>query len=706
MRLKLSQKVTGGVLSGAIQRGLTLTIPFLIIGSFALLINNFPIDAFQTFIKESFFDGIISQFLITIYSVTLDSLALLLILTISVSYGQMIGSELYFLYPVFSLISFMAFCGGLTDYESSIFNATWIFTAMVVTIIACKYFHFFEKRRIKNFPLYSTGAGYYYNLAITYILPLLAIICTLALLGFILRNLTGDANVNNFGSYIFVRVFRNIGATLPGVILYVVLVHILWFFGIHGTNTLEAVAIDLFGPSFEINEALIAAGKAPTEIFNRIFLDSFVFLGGCGTALAFVIALLLVSKKNHNRRLGVFSLSTTLFNISEIPIFGFPIVFSPTMFIPFVLTPVVLTLTSYVAMVTGLVPIPTEAVGWTVPLILSGYMSTKSFSGALLQLFNLVIGIAIYIPFIKITENAQVDSYKDIVKKLEQDVFDSEANNSALKLLSNTYKYSYYAKTLAEDLRVGLMKGEPVLFYQPQITNTGTLHGVEGLLRWKHPSFGYIAPPLLVALASESGFLDELTFYLMGKANQDGAKMVEKMGQEVYISLNISPEHMESQAFLAHANHLMLNAKEVGIHPVLEFTERTVMTAGEEQLNVIKDMQKQGNEFSIDDFGMGHSSILRLQEQSFDEVKLDGSLVTQLVDNPRSQEIVASIVQLARTLDFRIIAEFVETKDVRDLLEELGCYVYQGYYFSRPLPINELLDYLTIFSANRRKADS
>ncbi len=702
MRDKIHRKVTGGALSEALQRGLTLTIPFLIIGSFALLLKNFPVDAYQTFITKSFFNGIISTFLIAIHRVTLDSLALLLIMTISVSYGQIIGSEIFYLYPAFSLCAYLAFCGTPSYYTDSIFNAMWIFTAIVITMVACKIFHAFEKGRQKRPKLYSPGAGYYYNLSFTYILPHLTILCACAALGITIRSLTGNANVTNFGGYFFVKIFQNVGASLPGIILYVILVHLFWFFGVHGTNTLEDVASNLLKPGFAINKSLISAGKAPTEIFTPVFLNSFVLIGGCGVALAFVIVLLLTAKKKHYRRLGLLSLPTTLFNISEIPIFGFPIIFSPTMFIPFVLTPVILTVTSYLAMKTGIVPLPVYEVEWTVPLFLSGYISTNSMSGAILQAVNLGIGVLIYLPFVKLTEKTRIDSYKSIVKAIEKDMVKAETNNTPLQLLASTYKHSYYAKTLAEDLRVALSKGEIQLFYQPQITNTGSLHGVEGLMRWQHPSFGYISPPVCVALASESKFLDELTFYLMKKANADGAKMIEKMQQEVYMSLNISPEHMNSSAFLAKAEEIMLAARKVGIHPVLEFTERTVMSAAEDKLDIIKSMQTHGNEFSIDDFGMGHSSILRLQEQHFDEVKLDGSLVTQLVDNPRSQEIVASIVHLAKTLDFRIIAEFVETKEVRDMLEDLGCYVYQGHYFSKPLPLSELLDYLGIFSISEK----
>ena len=106
-------------------------------------------------------------------------------------------------------------------------------------------------------------------------------------------------------------------------------------------------------------------------------------------------------------------------------------------------------------------------------------------------------------------------------------------------------------------------------------------------------------------------------------------------------------------------------------------------------------LRSQGVEFSLDDFGMGHNSLLQLQEDAFDEVKLDGNLVYQLLTNKRSREIVSSIIQMSRNLNCRIVAEFVETAELRNVLSELGCSIYQGYYYCRPLPLEEFMDYIS-----------
>ena len=107
------------------------------------------------------------------------------------------------------------------------------------------------------------------------------------------------------------------------------------FFGIHGTNTLDMVAKQLFEPGVQINQALIQNGQLPTELFSKTFLDIFVFIGGCGTALCLILAIFIAAKKSNNKKLAKVAGISVFFNINEIVIFGFPVIFNPIMLIPF-----------------------------------------------------------------------------------------------------------------------------------------------------------------------------------------------------------------------------------------------------------------------------------------------------------------------------------------------------------------------------------
>lgn len=676
----------------AVRQGLALAIPFLIMGSFALLLHDFPSTAYQTLLTTSM-NGAAAALLQTIFDVSLGSLALILCLTISLSYGRLTETDNWVMYPVVSLVSYLTFCGGIWADGDYIFSAEWVFTAMCITLLSCMLFRNLSHLGRKLGKLHTMGAEYLFNLSIQSLPAMLLIVLFFAVTGFLLRSVLGNNVVTNFGSYLFLQIFNHIGDNFFGMLLYVFVTHALWFFGIHGTNTLEAVSKRLFEHNVEINQTLLQAGREPTEIFSKTFLDTFVFLGGCGCALSLIIAICLIAKKSHNRKLAYVALPSALFNISEIAVFGFPIIFNYTMLIPFLLTPIVLTLTSTLATVTGLVPPVTESVGWTVPLLLSGYKATGSFAGSILQLTNLALGVLIYLPFVKRSEKKQTKEFQHAVRHMEEAMDAGEKSGVLPVYLHHRYPYNYHAKTLAMDLKNAMQRGQVSLFYQPQMQADGTLHGAEALLRWNHPVAGYIAPPVLIALAYESDFLDELGFYLLEQACKDAQQMEQVLKKPFYLSINISPKQMNAPRFFEKTLKIITRYHLEAIHPVLEITERSAIEITERMMLEIALLQKHGIVFSMDDFGVGHTSVLNLQSNVFDEVKLDGQLITHLLTNERSMEIVSSIIQMSNHLHYRVIAEFVETAAQQKLLEELGCVVYQGYYYSRPLPLDAFLNY-------------
>ena len=405
----------------AVRHGLTLAIPFLIMGSFALLLTNFPLGVYQDFIR-TWMNGAASAILETLYQISLGSLALVLTVTISISYGHLTETDQLFLYPIVAVCSYLAFCGGIENQSDYIFNAEWVFTAMVITLLSCVLFHKILKLGHRFERLHTTGADYLFNISIQCLIPVILVSLFFAVTGYVLRVAWDSSNITNFGSYLFLKLFDKISGNLFGILLYVVMTHLLWFMGIHGTNTLEAVSRHLFEQNVEINQSLVLAGHIPTEIFSKTFLDTFVFIGGCGTALSFVLALYIASKQSHNRKMSFVALPSALFNISEIAVFGFPIIFNLTMLIPFILTPVILTLISASAIKAGLVPAVTQSVEWTIPVLLSGYQATGSVSGSLLQLFNLLVGVFIYMPFVRRSEKQETGKFKQAVRQMEQDM--------------------------------------------------------------------------------------------------------------------------------------------------------------------------------------------------------------------------------------------------------------------------------------------
>lgn len=678
----------------AVRHGLTLAIPFLIMGSFALLLTNFPLGVYQNFIR-TWMNGAASAILETLYQISLGSLALVLTVTISISYGHLTETDQLFLYPIVAVCSYLAFCGGIENQSDYIFNAEWVFTAMVITLLSCVLFHKILKLGHRFERLHTTGADYLFNISIQCLIPVILVSLFFAVTGYVLRVAWDSSNITNFGSYLFLKLFDKISGNLFGILLYVVMTHLLWFMGIHGTNTLEAVSRHLFEQNVEINQSLVLAGHIPTEIFSKTFLDTFVFIGGCGTALSFVLALYIASKQSHNRKMSFVALPSALFNISEIAVFGFPIIFNLTMLIPFILTPVILTLISASAIKAGLVPAVTQSVEWTIPVLLSGYQATGSVSGSLLQLFNLLVGVFIYMPFVRRSEKQETGKFKQAVRQMEQDMAAGERDGVIPAYLSHKYPYYYYAKTLSMDLTNAMKRGQLQLFYQPQISSQGELHGMEALLRWNHPVTGYIAPPVLIRLAHESGILNELGYSLLDRACLDAQVIQNSVSNNICLSINISPKQLQDPGFFDKTLEIVRQYPLDRIHIVLEITERAAMELSAELKKKIEYMKEQGLEFSLDDFGMGHNSLVQLQEGCFNEVKIDGNLVSQLPNNKSTREIISGIVQMSQNLNCRTIAEFVETEEQRDMLLSLGCVIYQGYYYSKALPPEEFLEYIS-----------
>ena len=678
----------------AVRHGLTLAIPFLIMGSFALLLTNFPLGVYQDFIR-TWMNGAASAILETLYQISLGSLALVLTVTISISYGHLTETDQLFLYPIVAVCSYLAFCGGIENQSDYIFNTEWVFTAMVITLLSCVLFHKILKLGHRFERLHTTGADYLFNISIQCLIPVILVSLFFAVTGYVLRVAWDSSNITNFGSYLFLKLFDKISGNLFGILLYVVMTHLLWFMGIHGTNTLEAVSRHLFEQNVEINQSLVLAGHIPTEIFSKTFLDTFVFIGGCGTALSFVLALYIASKQSHNRKMSFVALPSALFNISEIAVFGFPIIFNLTMLIPFILTPVILTLISASAIKTGLVPAVTQSVEWTIPVLLSGYQATGSVSGSLLQLSNLLVGVFIYMPFVRRSEKQETGKFKQAVRQMEQDMAAGERDGVIPAYLSHKYPYYYYAKTLSMDLTNAMKRGQLQLFYQPQISSQGELHGMEALLRWNHPVTGYIAPPVLIRLAHESGILNELGYSLLDRACLDAQAIQNSVSNNICLSINISPKQLQDPGFFDKTLEIVRQYPLERIHIVLEITERAAMELSAELKKKMEYMKEQGLEFSLDDFGMGHNSLVQLQEGCFNEVKIDGNLVSQLPNNKSTREIISGIVQMSQNLNCRTIAEFVETEEQRDMLLSLGCVIYQGYYYSKALPPEEFLEYIS-----------
>ncbi|GAA1636027.1 putative bifunctional diguanylate cyclase/phosphodiesterase [Actinoplanes couchii] len=248
--------------------------------------------------------------------------------------------------------------------------------------------------------------------------------------------------------------------------------------------------------------------------------------------------------------------------------------------------------------------------------------------------------------------------------------------------------------TLLSELRQGVERGELVVFYQPKVElATGAACGAEALVRWQHPERGLLGPAAFVPLAEESGLIDLVTAEVLEQALAQIAEW-ERIGYALPVSVNIPARSLADDSFPVTIVEALARH---GVRPgllTLEITESAVI--GDTQLagEVLQELRAYGVKISIDDFGTGYSSIAHLRDMPPHELKIDRSFVMRMSENSRDETIVRAVVDLAKNLHLRVVAEGVEDESAMRALRELGCHEAQGYHISRPLPAADLTAWL------------
>jgi len=233
-----------------------------------------------------------------------------------------------------------------------------------------------------------------------------------------------------------------------------------------------------------------------------------------------------------------------------------------------------------------------------------------------------------------------------------------------------------------------------VLFYQPKADiKTGKVNSVEALLRWQHPEHGLIFPDDFIPLAEHTGLIRPLTLYVLNSALEQSHHWQEQ-GITLNIAVNLSARNLLDSELPDDVAQLLDTWQVDPSLLKLEITENTIMVDPPKALEVLTKLRDLGVGLSIDDFGTGYSSLSYLRKLPVDELKIDRSFVMSMTQSENDQQIVRSTIDLSRNLGLRVVAEGVETKEIWRDLAELGCDVAQGYYLTRPIPPQELVEWL------------
>ena len=243
---------------------------------------------------------------------------------------------------------------------------------------------------------------------------------------------------------------------------------------------------------------------------------------------------------------------------------------------------------------------------------------------------------------------------------------------------------------IEQALRRAIENKEISLVYQPQLDKKQKLVGVEALVRWNSKKLGFVAPDEFIPIAEESGYMPQLGLYIMHQAMKEIAQLQKQAQLPFKLSINVSAKQFMQSDF---TRKLLEACAFHAIDPAiitLEITENLFIDRLERLLPIFNEIKAYKVSLSLDDFGTGYSSLSMLRKVPIDELKIDKSFVDHITDDQSDKEMIESIINMGKTLGMAVLAEGVETQAHVQILKNAGCDIFQGYYFSKPLALEEL----------------
>ncbi|WP_374967419.1 EAL domain-containing protein [Lysinibacillus sp. RS5] len=247
---------------------------------------------------------------------------------------------------------------------------------------------------------------------------------------------------------------------------------------------------------------------------------------------------------------------------------------------------------------------------------------------------------------------------------------------------------------LDSELRRAIENREFELHFQPKISvENEEIQGVEALVRWNSERLGFVSPVEFIPYAEETGLIIPLSEVIIEKACEAVIEM-RQCGYKIPVAINISSIHFKQQNFLESIQSILERYNTPANNFEIEVTERTVMNSANETVSKLVRLKKMGFKISIDDFGTGYSSLSYLVRFPLDCLKIDRSFIQHIGSLDEKQAVVDAIIQMSHRLKMKVVAEGVEHAQQVDILRKMNCDIIQGYYYSKPLPLHELIEFM------------
>lgn len=266
-----------------------------------------------------------------------------------------------------------------------------------------------------------------------------------------------------------------------------------------------------------------------------------------------------------------------------------------------------------------------------------------------------------------------------------------EGGNNFQFYASEMTEIAYEHVMMERDLREGVKNKDFEVYYQPQISlESEKIVGVEALVRWKHPIVGILLPDMFLPLAEKTGLIHELDLWVMQTAMHEISLWYAEGLDPGVLALNVGMKQLEYPSFIDEIKKNLKAYKLKSKWLEVEITETEVMRNPENVISILETLHVLGISIAIDDFGTGYSSLSHLKRLPIDTLKIDKSFIADILHNEDAIVIVNTMVALAESLRMKVIAEGVESKAQKDFLFSHGCYNVQGYYYSQPVPAEEM----------------
>jgi diguanylate cyclase (GGDEF)-like protein len=294
------------------------------------------------------------------------------------------------------------------------------------------------------------------------------------------------------------------------------------------------------------------------------------------------------------------------------------------------------------------------------------------------------------------------NNFDDLLKNADTAMYKAKSISSGNYQFYQTMqnKETLARMELENELRLAAEKDQLELHYQPKIDlQDGKIYGVEALIRWHHPEKGMVPPNVFIPIAEETGLITNIGYWVMEKACMVNKKW-ENVGIPLNIAVNVSADQFRHSGFYDKMLKIVLNTGVKAKNIDLELTESITIENFGKTIDLLNRFKDAGLGLCIDDFGTGYSSMTYLQKIPINKLKIDKSFVDNIAHDKDAASIVGAIIALAHNLKLTVVAEGVETSAQYEYLKEIECNEVQGYFISRPLPEDEILDFIKKYNSN------